>query len=494
MRAAGRAGHHTFFWVILLLILGIGVFFRLYGLGDRDLWTDEAWVALAATQPTAPEVLAAGKSTPPLYLLTVWEVGRLLGRSEAALRLTSCLLGIGALLLFWRLAGRVLPPGGALIALGLAAVSRRWVYFSKELKQYSADLFFAVLVFYLVERQLRRQGRGGWLLLTVLMALGLGFSHPLIFLLPVAAVVLWWELPDSRREIYRACGGLALIFAGYYWFFFRGQVDPELLIYWQADFPVLTSIGDFLWWLGGAWSRYGRYFFGFWGAPIALVFLLAGLIYWLKSSRPRIIWYFFGPLLFALAAAWAQRYPFMGGAGGVRLMMFSAPMLYLVVAAGIMAVVALGWRRWKIAGLILAAVVLIWVQPVMLWRENLHPRANREEIEPLVRYVQTHRRPADLIYVYYFAIHPFKFYYQGPQEQIVWGASCHERCLPLPPSQLRQIERVWLIFSHFETEEDIERFSRNLLGEDWSRQFEQRLPGAALFCYVPAQAMTAASF
>ena len=53
------------------LIFGVGVYFRLHELGARNLWTDEAWVALAAMQPTAKEALAAGQSTPPFYLLTL---------------------------------------------------------------------------------------------------------------------------------------------------------------------------------------------------------------------------------------------------------------------------------------------------------------------------------------------------------------------------------------------------------------------------------------
>ena len=112
-------------------------------------------------------------------------------------------------------------------------------------------------------------------------------------------------------------------------------MDPDLLIYWQADFPDLTCGTNFLCWLGAAWSRFGRYFFSDWGAPLGLIFLVVGLGYFLRSPTPRVIWYFIGPLLATLAAAFAQRYPFMGHAGGVRLMMFSAPMLYLVTGAGI---------------------------------------------------------------------------------------------------------------------------------------------------------------
>ncbi len=81
----------------------------------------------------------------------------------------------------------------------------------------------------------------------------------------------------------------------------------------------------------------------------------------------------------------------------------------------------------------MAAVVIFWLQPVKLWQENLHPQTNREEIRPLIQYLETHRRPGDAIYVYYFAIDPFKYYYDGPRENIIWGQSCQDISLPVPP-------------------------------------------------------------
>ncbi len=518
---------------LFLFFLAVGIFFRVYDLGERSLWTDEAWVALAAIQPTPSAVLQAGKSTPPLYLLTVWGMVQLFGRSEIVLRLTSCLLGLGTLLLLWPLARALLPPWNALIAFALGSVSYRLVYFSKELKQYSADIFFAVLIFFLVERQLQRQGRDGWLLFTALLAFGLGFSHSLVLLLPVAALVLWWKLPQQRKAIIFSFIALGVIFLGYYWFFFRSQVDPDLLVYWQCDFPDVTCGRDFACWLGAGLSRFGRYFFNDWGAPLGLVFLVSGLLLFYRKNKARVIWYFFGPIVAALAAAFAQRYPFMGHAGGVRLMMFNAPMLYIVTGAGIAAIFGWLWRgdsdetlftphsdplpsrgkgieknglitldknhkitpknlgnrslrnwnRW--ATIFLMVVILIWLQPVKLWQENLHPQANLEEIKPLVRYLQAHRQSGDAIYVYYFAIDPFHYYYQGPQENIIWGQSCHDPCLPLPQRRLQQIERLWLIFSHFETKAFVDSFVGKLLGQGWIKQLELSQPGAMLFCYLP---------
>jgi hypothetical protein len=87
--------------------------------------------------------------------------------------------------------------------------------------------------------------------------------------------------------------------------------------------------------------------------------------------------------------------------------------------------------------------------------------------------------------VYYFAIYPFKFYYPGPQDQIIWGQSCHDRCLPLPREELLRLKRLWLIFLHFETEAEIDGFIANLLGEGWTRQLKLSQPGGVLFCYLP---------
>ena len=177
-----------------VLIIGVAVYFRLYDLGARSLWTDEAWVALAAMKPTAAAALAAGQSTPPLYLLTVWAAAQLWGHSELVLRGLSFLLGVGTLILIWRLSRALVEVPAALLALGAVAFSPIMVYYSKELKQYSGDAFFAV------ERLRAGQGRRGWLALALGGVLGLGFSHALVFTLPVAGAVLAARLPRNRRS------------------------------------------------------------------------------------------------------------------------------------------------------------------------------------------------------------------------------------------------------------------------------------------------------
>jgi len=474
----------------LILILAVGVCLRVGGLGERDLWTDEAWVAQAVAQEDWLAVFQQGNAemgnhTPPLYLLTVWAVRQVGGESEAVLRLTSLMCGLGVLGLTAWLAWRLLTPGAALTASLAAALSIRLVYFSKELKPYAADAGFAVLALALTERLLGNQGRRGWLALFLAMAAGLGYSHALIFTLPVAAAVLWWRLPAARRRCLVTFAGLAVVFLGYYLMFYRSQVRPELVLYWQDYFPDLAGPGAFLQWLGLAWQRYLRYFIGDRWWWVGLGFVLLGLGSLLTGRQPRTVWYFLGPLGVSLAAACLHRYPFMAGAGGMRLMLFSAPLGYIVLGAGLAALLSfrplarLGWLRP-----LAAAGLVIWLNPYNVWTENLHPQANREEIQPLVRYLEAHRRPEDLVYVYYFAIYPFRYYYQGPREPVIWGQSCQEQCLALPPRAPGSPGRLWLIFSHFETPEELEKFNRRLLGDGWHRDLHLSRPGAALFCFT----------
>ncbi|MDP3183079.1 MAG: glycosyltransferase family 39 protein [Desulfobaccales bacterium] len=469
--------------LLLVLILALGVFVRVYALGGRDLWTDEAWLALAALKSTPAEALAARQSTPPFYVLTLWAAAKFLGGGEAALRSLSCFFGLGTLLLFWPLARGLASPAAALLGLATVAFSPVLVYYAKELKQYSGDAFFAVLVLLLVERLRARRGDKGWLSLALAGILGLGFSHPLIFTLPVAGAVLWFTLP-ARQQLRVLSLGLvwALGFAVYYFGFFRHEVDPELVVYWSQDFPDFSGAWPFLIWLGGALSRYLEYFLAkwgvFWGPPL----LLAGSAALIHQGRSLALIYLGGPLLMALGAAALQRYPFMAHYGGSRLMLFSAPLLYLVAASGMTAIFVWLWqKRQRLLALALTGLLLLALEPVEIIKEDLHPAHNREEIQPLVAHLESQLQPQDLVYVYYHAIKPFKYYNHRPLERICYGKSCVETALKIPESGGSPPQRVWLLASHIPSLEYMRRFAAELLGPPWQETACLTRTGAVLF-------------
>jgi hypothetical protein len=468
----------------LLVIFGLAVFFRVYDLGGRDLWTDEAWVALAALKGTPPAALAAGHSTPPLYMLSVWALAQIAGGSESVLRSLSLVFGLGTLALFWPLARALTSLSASLLALALVAFSPIMVYYSKELKQYSSDAFFAVLVFFLVERLRRQDCKWAWPALAVAGVLGLGFSHTLVFILPIALAGLLVLLPTGRWRVALLGGVWAAAFVAGYFLFFRRQVDPELVAYWAQDFPDFSGLAAFLWWLGAAIYRYLGYFFGRWGMYWGLPLLAAGIMALRKQGASRGALYLGGPLLLALGAAALHRYPFMAHYGGNRLMLFSAPLLYLVAGVGLMSILTWLWqKRQRVAALVLTGLILLALNPAELIRENLYPRYNREEIQPLVDYMQSRLQPRDLVYVYYFAIPPFKYYFRGPEKRVCWGKSCEERDLAVPAAGTGHPRRLWLIASHITTLAEVQEFAAELLGTEWREVSCLTRIGAVLLCF-----------
>lgn len=477
--------------LLVTCLMSLAVVVRLSDFRARNLWTDEAWVALAVLKPTFGEVLAAGQSTPPFYLLSVWGLAQGFGGSEAVLRSLSLFFGLGAVFLFWPLARTLASRGAALAGLTALVFSPVMVYFSKELKQYSGDAFWAVLILLLTERLRDSRGQRGWLGLGLAGMVGLGFSHSLIFILPVSLAALWFALPFRRQRLALTalCWGGA--FAALYLLVFRHQMDPQLVDYWSQDFPDFSGLSAFLVWVGGAWHRYLTYFLGpkalFWGPPL----LALGVIHLLKQPPRQACLYLAGPLALAFVAALLHRYPFMANYGGSRLMLFSAPMLYLIVAAGGAAAVQFLWRhrlRW-LAPLLLGGV-MIALDPVTILRENFHPSFNRSQLAPLVQRLETAMRPGDRVYVYYYAIHPFKYYYQGDLDKVHWGKSCVETGLKLGEEDNGEEEdddngprlrRLWLIAGHYPDNAYMEAFAASLLGPEWRQRECLTTPGAALY-------------
>ncbi|MBW1992632.1 MAG: hypothetical protein JRI59_11105, partial [Deltaproteobacteria bacterium] len=206
--------------------------------------------------------------------------------------------------------------------------------------------------------------------------------------------------------------------------------------------------------------------------------------------------YLAGPLLLAFVAAALHRYPFMAHFGGSRLMLFSAPLLYLLVAMGGVAAVSLLWhsRLYWLAPLLIAGLLLS-LQPVQMMQEILRPSLNRSQLKPLVARLERERQPGDAVYVYYYAIYPFKYYFRGNLAGIYWGKSCVERDLDLSGTAAsrqtqkagrpRQPRRLWLISGHYPSLEYMETFAAGLLGPGWRQTARYLEEGAVLYLFEP---------
>lgn len=129
----------------LLWIVGVGALMRVPRLYD-SLWYDEAFTARIASLSASQFMPAVqGDVHPPLWYAVEWVTVRLLGNSEAALRLPAMLCGLLLIVYGYRLALALkLSTRTALVFAGLLAVLPAALYYSAEARGYA---LLAVLVF-----------------------------------------------------------------------------------------------------------------------------------------------------------------------------------------------------------------------------------------------------------------------------------------------------------------------------------------------------------
>ncbi len=233
-RGAGRGQ-----WLLLAaLVVLLGAAIRLLGLGNTDLWGDEAFSVITAlgSLRSLVESLTTGEPHPPFYpvLLAVWL--RAFGRAEVIARLPSAFVGIASIPVAMRLAAAFAADDDqrrrqvvALAAGLLVALNPFQVWYSQEARMYAQVSFFAGLASLALVRLW--QGRPGGVWTYALAALGAAGSHYYGLFVPVAhglatAIVSRGD-PTIRLRWLRGVGLAALlylpwvvvarrIFVGYY--------------------------------------------------------------------------------------------------------------------------------------------------------------------------------------------------------------------------------------------------------------------------------------
>ena len=128
----------------------------LHTLGRPSLWFDEAWEAnYYVGYADAPWY-----NRPILYMSVEKAVVRALGPSEFALRLLPCLAGLAAVGVTFVLVRREAGAAAAWGAAALLALAPPFLFHAHELKNYSLDALFAVLLVLLWTRWRASRTRG----------------------------------------------------------------------------------------------------------------------------------------------------------------------------------------------------------------------------------------------------------------------------------------------------------------------------------------------
>ena len=352
-------------------IIAEGLILRLHQFG-RDLSIAESWVANSVLAENLSGMFYYDgwlQTTPPLFLLLVRATVSLLGLSNSSLCIVPLAFSLLALLLLAALARRMFRPPFALICLSLLALSPPVIAFSKELKQYSADVAASTLLLLVLWEYLRDRSRRHYVWLLSAFAVTLPLSYTAVVFLPLALCVLLFA-GSAQRHVSTAstvtvrCAGLVLltgiIASGNYFLFIRPNTSLRLQEFWAVGYPplgitsatldfivkhFLATVVHFSLPLQSASNDALRLLFLALPGYLKLVAILAALgsmAVLLRTARRQrsIRWamlFFFVPLLTLLALNGARLYP----VSSRRLTLFLVPCVSIVAAATLQTL----WQR-----------------------------------------------------------------------------------------------------------------------------------------------------
>lgn len=379
---------------------------------NRGFWLDEAYVAIN-TQAQSFSRLAQGVPfdaflpiPPPGFNLVVKAVVTMLGHDEWIYRLFPFAAACVSLPLFFYFVRKFLKDTAAVLATAFFAVNPLLIYYAAELKPYSTDVLWSLILFCTALRFCGSvPGRKEQLFLLLLGPTAFYFSHTAAFVL-ISVGLAWIAGPLMRREK-RELRAYGIVLAGWaaavfvqYLISYRHMHASDMIIKgsehaWVPAFSFSAAawLADRLIWIFSETS-------GIPGWIILPVFLVgaAGTLKERKGAGLVLVL----PFFVMLAASLLHKYPLFP-----RLTLFYIPALIILFVKGIEIIVKQcpGKGAWTAAA---AAFFLIF--PVQGAWTQMREGYRAEDIRPVVRHLKEHFQEGDRIYVNEMGLPAFKYY------------------------------------------------------------------------------------
>lgn len=429
--------------VILALILLLGAFLRIYGLGDESFWLDEADTIEYTKSSVAgiiegtyvnstllPQFFGKGAGSVPLYYLLANYWTKIFGLSEFKLRLISALFGILSIYLIF-LAGKLLfNYRVGLIAAFILAINHQHIYFSQEARMYSMlaalTLFSVLLLFH----ALSSNKTGYWVIFVITNAALLYTHYFSFFILLFEGVYLVAYIHKYKslfKQIFFSWTAVFLLYLPWV---------PALISQVSHGSPIGRILG------GPTISNFITTLIGFnsWVSPdfetraalstlnfldlpasgwiliisVIAITLLFGLAFILGLAYPKngkfitalkdnrlvllLLWLLIPVLVPLLISA---VFPENAVFGSIMHILFASPAYYLIAALGIS-------RAYQFLPLFLILLTIFSVFPLYSYYTNFDKQQLREAAE----YIKDNILPNEPIFVHRSnVILPFRYYY-----------------------------------------------------------------------------------
>jgi 4-amino-4-deoxy-L-arabinose transferase-like glycosyltransferase len=438
-------------WLLGLTTLA-GAALRIYHLGDKALWMDEASI-FWTSQGTFSEILennSSGNSAPPLFVLLISAVLKL-RTSEFALRAIPCIAGIALIPTVYLLASRYVEKPWALAAAALVALSPTQVLLSQQVREYSLAALLAASLTLATQAFLDRPEPRQTLTLGAMTVVAVFTQYGLALLgAALATVTVIWLV--RTRQPARVWARWALVQAAAL-ASIAAIVQLGLARQLADGKGGVTRTVRYL--AGGYWDRNvesplafivtrSEYLSGYaFPGAVFLLLLITGMLSAAgdRSAR-RGLAIVVASLTIAIGAALAHAYPF----SGTRQNIYLTPMLYVMAAVGAAAIGG-AYARWQPLVAVSALIAVTGLRGVRAY----HLDVGMEPIPPLIAEFVEGRALGDELYVSNRTVPAFRYY--NRESPLDWHAGIAVRrsdstsAVAQVDSLIQRPGRLWLLFS-----------------------------------------------
>jgi 4-amino-4-deoxy-L-arabinose transferase-like glycosyltransferase len=417
--------------VVVPLMTLLGAIFRVYHLGHKSLWFDEASV-FHISRGSLGDVIsqsAQGHSAPPLYPLLV-NLASASNDSEFSVRIVAAAASILSIPVAYRLFKLFLSRNISYTMTLLVVVAPTHIRHGQELREYALIFLLAGLAYFFFWRFLQRAARRDALALVLVFTLGL-LTHYGLALLLLAVVVV---VTLSQQWQAGGWGGQGYLSTAYW----QGTAGSLLRMLLVNNYALI------LYTFPGYTATYLPQYFADGFIFVGLV--LAGVIALLRNvaRKRRTLLFVATPMVVTFAAALLGVYPYHG----IRQTFYLNPLVFLLAGMGIAYLLTVTANRPRQRALLNVSVALLLGMGFYYsFRqvETIEP----ENLRPIAAELALHHRPDDDIFVYRGAWYAFRYYFRDTDIEYAF-----ERDISLEPQtrRLQQVlagpEDVWIVFSH----------------------------------------------
>ena len=503
--------------IILIAILILGSFLRVHDIGSESFWVDES-ATVYTTQQKASGIIydiytttkhapkyyeSAG--TPPLYFVLANYWTKIVGLSEARLRLLSAILGIISIYLIFLIGKDLFDYRTGLISAFLMSINYMHIKYSQEARTYNWIILLTLLTVYFLINALRQKKKRYWIAY-ILSSSMLIYSHNFGFFILsfeyLFLLIFWKEHRNSLSAIIISGISIFLIYTPWLPALMRQVKSSKLLIYLlgqNVPLDLVRILIQFCSWFNpdletrSALSSLYHYspnssladlfrasLLG--SLTIISILALASIMWWcfvsaiaFKNNKLNfdnikdkkyglLLMWFMVPLLMPIILT--LLFPKSPVFGFVQHVLIASPAFYLIVSKGIL-------KSKKFYSLLVLLAILS-ILPLYSYYSNTDKQQWREAAD----YLKSNRNPSELVIVYIpSSVLALKYYYKNMDR--VTGI----KNISQLKSELNFEDSVWLVYSS-EIYKDPEGAIKNYFDTNYKLEKQKNFVGIRVFHYV----------